>query len=147
MILLPNIFLELQLQCKVYSWCLHGPAPPPSFLPPFTFSGREVLIPWFPISFISKIQNSRFHKTCLLSFNVMILHLKTISNILYQSKRKNSVYQLLFGHIQILETRCLYMAIKTWQYHYYTTIQSCKIEKMKEHMYSSKVYNYMYLIT
>ena len=43
----------------------------------------------------------------------MILHLKTISNILYQSKRKNSVYQLLFGHIQILETQCLYMAIKT----------------------------------
>ena len=77
----------------------------------------------------------------------MILHLKTISNILYQSKRKNSVYQLLFGHIQILETQCLYMAIKTWQYHYYTTIQSCKIEKMKEHMYSSKVYNSMYLIT
>ena len=52
--------------------------PPPPF---YTVSGTEVSIPWFTDVIHKTIQNFRFFKTCLSCFDVMILHLKTFSNI------------------------------------------------------------------
>ena len=33
----------------------------------------------------------------------------------YSKYKKNSVHKLLFGHVQILETQCSYIIIKTWK--------------------------------
>ena len=53
-----------------------------SCFPPFsTFSGTEVPIPWFTEIIYKTIKNFRFLKTCLSRYDVMILHLKTCSNI------------------------------------------------------------------
>ena len=59
---------------------LHLFYPPPP--PLFTFSGTEVPVSWFTDIICKTIQKFRFIKICLTRYNVIILHLKTFSNIL-----------------------------------------------------------------
>ena len=73
----PPLFYPLPIQ-RSPSWWETSCVPPPLF----TFSGTEVPVPWFTDIICKTIQKFRFIKICLTRYNVIILHLKTFSNIL-----------------------------------------------------------------